>query len=834
MAVSRAYLPYFFRISGQILGVGILCALFLALPPVTAAQEAENINIKEVPRLPVVEVVAPPAGDAATSAEDPVNGKSVLNADMIGGLPAGNGNISDLLRLLSGIQFSDQFDSSETAGEIRPSLLSISGGKVYQNNFRIDGIGNNSLLDPTADNPTATNDVPGHPQAMFLNSRLVDQVAVYDNNVPVRFGGFAGGVVDVRTRDPKDVFGGTAYGRTTRNEWTDFKIADDQRAGFEASSSEAHQPRFRKYDVGMEVDIPLSPRTGLLAAYSTLYSRIPLYLLGTLEDQRRRSENYLLKLVHRLTPAQKFTLEILHSPYREDHFIKDTNNSGYVIRGGGSSLAGKYVLQYGRGHLEWHGAISRSENSREAPAEFFNWANSPSKNWGDLAGLSSSREGGFGDIRKTQQSVELGLDWLSDLLNVGAWGHQLNAGVEWDRTRAKFDRRETSYNYATAKLDSTVTCDPTDPACEDGEQWLSRRNSYRAGSVSATISQLALYLEDRQQLGRLEVRPGLRLSYDDFMENADLAPRLGVAYDLFGAGKSVLVGGWNRYYGQTLLTYKLREAIPPVATETRVLDGTTPGPWTLQPSVIPPLATSYSSLRTPYQDEIVAGFDQIIGGGTARFRYLHRNGYDEFARQTDPYDPANSGAQRYARLNNNGRSHYESCRLEWEGKWASQELVVNVSYQKSSTTNENYDETLTADDLTDLVYYGGGLLHVDELPRKDFNRNWVGNLIYSVRLPRGFRITNVARYRSGYRALGDSGEDINIDGIDYPVYSEIKRPSATVFDWKLSWSSSRWRGQTLKLTLELYNVFSRRLHLGSAGDEFELGRQFWAGAEYGF
>ncbi len=834
-------MAYFFAIrkrgcgaSGRFLRAGFLLGLVLLPSVVMAAEEGGTTTTEEVPRLPVVEVVAPPAGNDTAVSADPVTGKSVLKAETIQTLPAGNGNVSDLLRLLPGVQFSDQVDSSKTAGEIRPSLLSISGGKVYQNNFRIDGIGNNSLLDPTADSPTATNDVPGHPQAVFLNSRLVDEVAVYDSNVPARYGGFTGGVVDVSIRDPKEVFALAAYGRTTRHEWTDFHIADDERAAFEASNSETQQPRFRKYDAGLEVDIPLAPRTDLLAAYNALYSRIPLYLFGALEDQSRRTENYLLKLVHRPTPAQKFTLELLHSPYRGDHFIKDTQRSGYVIRGGGSSLSGKYLLRRGQGHLELHGALSRSENSREAPAEFFNWANSPSKDWGSQVGLSSSREGGFGDIRKTQRTLEFGVDWLSDLLNVGPWGHQFNGGVEWAQTRAKFDRRETSYNYATAKLDSTVTCDPADPACLDGEQWLSRRNSYSAESVSAAISQLALYLEDRQRLGRLEVRPAVRFSYDDFMENTDLAPRLGLGYDLFGTGTSVLVGGWNRYYGQTLLTYKLREAIPPAVTETRVLNGTTPGPWTLKPSTIPPLATSYSSLKTPYQDEIVAGLDQKVAGGTAKFRYLHRNGYDEFARQTDPYDPANPGAQRFARLNNNGRSHYESYGLEWARKWTSQELVINASYQKSTTTNETYDDTLSADDLTGLVYFEGELLHIDELPRKDFNRNWVGNLVYSVDLPRRFQFTNVTRYRSGYRALGDSGSDINIDGIDFPVYGEIKFPSATVFDWKLAWLSPPWQGQTLKLTLEVYNVFNRRLHLGSADNDFELGRQFWAGAEYAF
>jgi outer membrane receptor protein involved in Fe transport len=39
----------------------------------------------------------------------------------------------------------------------------------------------------------------------------------------------------------------------------------------------------------------------------------------------------------------------------------------------------------------------------------------------------------------------------------------------------------------------------------------------------------------------------------------------------------------------------------------------------------------------------------------------------------------------------------------------------------------------------------------------------------------------------------------------------------------------------LVLSLEINNVFDRELPVGDgSSDEFELGRQFWAGAEYHF
>ncbi|AMV71666.1 TonB-dependent receptor [Desulfuromonas carbonis] len=821
---GRLFFPFTLAMLGLALWLGGASTQVLAADPLLPM--AEPSVGEDLPVLPLLEVVATPV--------DAISGSSSIKAVDITVIPAGDSNITDLLPLLPGVQASDQANSSKTAGEILPALLSISGGKVYQNNFRIDGFGNNSLLDPIADNPGAVNDVPGHPQEIFLNSRLIGDMTVYDNNIPARFGGFAGGVVDVTIRDPKPVFSLTTAYRTTRDEWTEFHVADSEADAFENSTSEARQPHFRKHQVGVEIDIPLAPETGLLLAVETLYSRIPLMLLGHQEDQSRRNDNYLLKLVHRPAPQAKLTLDLIHNPYRGNFFIKDTRNSGFQIYGGGSALAGGYELKQGDGSLELHGALRRSVNAREAAPEFFNWANTAITDWGTLAGISSSREGGFGDLRKTQRSVEFSADWLSRSFRVGALRQQLNAGLELSQTSAKFSRQETSYNYATPKVDATVTCTPGDPACIDGDQWLSRRNYYVAGTSTARISQQALYLEDRLHFKRIDLRPGLRLSHDDFMENTDLAPRFGIAFDLFGHNESVLVGGWNRYYGQTLLTYKLRKVTPAAVTETRVLVGTTPGDWTLKPSTIPAQATSYSTLKTPYQDEVVGGLDQAVGGGVAKLRYVRRNGYDEFARETDPFDPANPGAQRYARLNNNGRSRYESGRLEWGRRWTGQKLNLNATWQRTKATHENYDETLVAADFSDLVYYEGDLLHIDELPRENYNRSWLLNLTYAVALGKGFQFTNVTRYRSGYRDLAPSGEVINVDGIDYPRYAAVKRPSATVFDWQWAWMGSPWEGQALKLTLDILNVFNRRFYLGNASDEFELGRQFWAGVEYTF
>ena len=66
-------------------------------------------------------------------------GQSVLDKERISSLPAGGGTVEELLVLMPGVQASDAASTSFQAGEILPPLLSISGGRPYDNYFMIDG-----------------------------------------------------------------------------------------------------------------------------------------------------------------------------------------------------------------------------------------------------------------------------------------------------------------------------------------------------------------------------------------------------------------------------------------------------------------------------------------------------------------------------------------------------------------------------------------------------------------------------------------------------------------------------------------------------------------------
>lgn len=113
----------------------------------------------------------------------------------------GDGNITDLMKTNPAVQFANNDSNSMNQGEIKPSRVSIHGSSSYQNAYRLDGVSFNNDFDPADSGlgETATR-LSSSDQGIYIDSRLIDSMTVYDNNIPVEFGGFTGGTVEVNSR----------------------------------------------------------------------------------------------------------------------------------------------------------------------------------------------------------------------------------------------------------------------------------------------------------------------------------------------------------------------------------------------------------------------------------------------------------------------------------------------------------------------------------------------------------------------------------------------------------------------------------------------------------
>jgi len=813
---------------------GIFSAMLLMLVPVLSWAAATTGAPAAVPVLKPVTIIG--------SLDVRANGVSRLSREMIDRLPQGNGTINELLDVLPDVQFSETFKSSLTAGEILPPDVSISGGKVFQNLFLIDGLDNNSLLDPTASNPNDFADVPGHPQKLFLDSSLAEEVVLYDSNIPVRYGQFSGGVIDVVTRHPAERFSVNLDYRHTRDEWTEFHLNEADRAGFKQSGSASAQPEFSKHQGGVSVDLPVNDRVGLLLDYHQLYSDIPLLHLGERKSQKRRNENFFLKGVFDQDADHSWDLTLLYAPYEADYFVQDAADSGFVINGGGLTTTLNHYRFFEQGSIQFQVAFSDSENSREAPQNWRLWAATDSRPWGRLVGSDYSREGGFGNLDKEQQDVHVNVDVNWDLEPRGDLEQHLNGGLQASWTRGRYQRSQQAVVYKESRLTPDVICGADLFACIDGEQFLTRRNVYRASRTVEEINAVGIYFEDQLRYRRLSVRPGLRADYDDYLENLNLAPRLALEYDLFGDARTVLTGGVNRYYGRSFLTFKLREGKLPPNAEYRSTVHNQVMAWQPYPDTLQSVAR-FSRLDTPYNDEVVLGFDQALLGGQLSGKYVYRRGRDEFARQ---YGPVEADGLRYYTVNNNGYSRHKSYRVSWEKVWRKQYLLLTWTWQESSSSNDNYDTVLDDEELQDRVWYRNQIVYKAELPRRDYNRPHTLEMLWTTQLPAGFSFTNFTRYLGSYHSLENTWQEKAVPGAEQRfdffkgepvaeslyVYDDVKRGDVVLFDWKLAWQGTLLGVPGVGFRFDIFNVFNRKVESGLSPGEYQLGRQVWAGLNF--
>ncbi len=795
-------------------------------------------------------------------AEDKLTGSNSLNRSTLDNLPARNGSLNEAIGILPGVQLGEYSRTSDNAGEILPPNISISGGRFYENNFIVDGMGNNSLLDPAYDNTSDLSRVPGHPQEFFLHPSLVESISVYRSNIPAKFGSFTGGVVDVQTRDPSGRWGGQINLRHTRSEWTELHIADEREGEFDNPVNGKVQPDFRKYDSSFSMDVPLTENSGVLIAASRIYSKIPLVLVDDTENQYRTLDNYFLKYAAQLSPQNRLTLSGNYTPYDAELFLPETIDSDYTINNEAYSFSAKLSSELKSSTLEFNLGYRKSTNNREAAANYFAWQATPSKSWGnitdaDVTNKSNrvSKEGGYGDLEQSQNTWAANVNISMDPVQTLKVSHVVEFGASYEQVDGKYERDENLtyysgicgiYSKASACNPATtaaiVQCRPGDIDCIKNEQFFYQKTVYPADSTDTTIRFYDVYLEDTMTWGGLSFRPGLRFSYDDLQKNKNWAPRLAGSYDFFGDGETVLIGGINRYYGKTLLTHALAEEHAPTQfwkRDNKALGpGNIPKDWTLSPKTVFP-ATRLADLKTPYTDEWTVGIDQKLFGGVASLSYIERKGRDELfskilAKDADGYV--------YTEWTNDGESWHQEATLSWERTWQNHYILITTTWQETETSNSSYDDIINSvdknkDGIIDPVYYNGQVYDREDLPRPDFNREWTAAFTYIGRLPYNFTFTNVTRYRSGYTALVNTGKDtLPIPPTDKPldIYDEIKQPESWVFDWVIEWEKVIRDEQSLIFALEINNVFDEKVTSGESIDVYDLGRQFWLGLSYKF
>ncbi|EJD6047706.1 secretin and TonB N-terminal domain-containing protein [Providencia rettgeri] len=792
-------------------------------------------------------------------ATDVMSAPQYVTSEEISQKNTGDGNITDLMKTNPAVQFANNDSNSMNQGEIKPSRISIHGSSSYQNAYRLDGVSFNNDFDPADSGlgETATR-LSSSDQGIYIDSRLIDSMTVYDNNIPVEFGGFTGGTVEVNSRRWQGENSAHAYYRLTRSGWNN--LFHDSTQGIDTTKNDTANParfqnRYDKNDFGGWFELGVSENSGLVFSASRRSSTIPMTLAndgaamingdGELEmtdgltgkkDQKRISDNYFLKYTIDLSDKSSLDLSANYADYDSRLFTSTIMNSGYDSTHKGLGFTGVFKHQFEVGQLELTASTQQLKDERVNDQNYYVevLAMDSDYNWDNRKYL---RSGGQGDLISEQNSqtakAVMRFTSMEDGLGIT---HKPTIGSELSYTKGTYKRDSDFYRYNYSGV------------IDKNDYWngqLTNVTRFQAGKHSADYTNYALFLDDNLQYGKLTLRPGIRLDRDDFVSRTNIAPRLSGSYDIFGDNSTLLIAGANRYYGRSMLTYALYGAQNAGMQNCNWGCSLDPNlnDWDNQKDY-----EGVDSLKTPYNDELTVALQQEILSTTWRLQYVHREGYDEVRTRTK-YDTRDADKRSIRMYDNGGRSSHDTVTLSvnnsqpWEWADASHVMTASLTWQQSESNtpkDSGYNSFDPANKVNlNKVWYDGKIIDASKLPSTSFNSPFKFNL----------ELTSVwddydLTWYNRLQWWGARDQAVRYDNayaVD-PEYGQVRKYTKQHFSSKYTWDTRLgWKPEfahgfgfsvEVKNILNNKNVADRFVFEDRVLKSYDPGRQFWLQVNY--
>ena len=355
--------------------------------------------------------------------------------------------------------------------------------------------------------------------------------------------------------------------------------------------------------------------------------------------------------------------------------------------------------------------------------------------------------------------------------------------------------------------------------------------------VNLQTSMYAAFLQDQwRPTARLTVNAGARWDYERgpgiSHDSNNVAPRLGLSYDVSGTAKTVVRASFGHYYDQVFLLVAREVEQAATLVQTRIEqpgypDPTGPNPNRTAPRPLVPSVTRYGSdMQTPYTVQASLGIEQELGPSTvlsvdgvwARGYHLlaaHDLNYpnldDPQRRRPDP------NFQVMTAYETRGNSWYKAVQASVRRQHAAG-FAYFVAYTLSDSERDTEDFRFVPQDQRDYA--------ADRGPgANDSRHRFAGNV--TAELPLALRASGVLTARSALPYNITTGVDNNRDGVsttDRPAGVGRNAGRGAAFlqtDIRLS-RSFRLQRVRLEVLGEIFNVTNRRNWIGHIGNQSSL------------
>lgn len=817
----------------------ILCAACVSAQAEDAAATKEDTaKTTNTPPLKVVHKLSP----ITVIEQREQNGERLLASPELQMLPSSTGTVTDSLRGLSSVQFDPSSRSGATGGEITPPAISIRGSRYWENSFTINGFSNNSSFGDGAWDPSgsvanaASYQLPltGDAQSIILPTDILESVSVLSENISAQHGGFTGGVVDAKIRDAQmDRWHIKTNIKHTSDKLTKLHWTPTQDKNDKPISTDRLQKEFKRYSGGLTIDGPLADgRLGLLMSYQKDWSSMPVWTKYTGDpekferhNQKRNIDNFIVKLNTLESNPFYISGAVIYSPYTASMYVNNRKNGDFSFVGGGwqflvnsrlNTNIGKWTNDFGLGLTE----VSYKPGTNTE----YQWAKSESANW------SSSKtqiEGLTSNSKQNEQnwSYKSGFEFVP--LNIKDVTHLVKTGIDFNYVNAnrKFG---SGKSYSTGTINSSVIGSKEEGVLA-GEQYARELQIFKEGELSSHYLTLSGYFEDSILWDRFTFRPGLRITYDDISKETNYAPRLFGNIDLLNDKRFNLNAGYNRYYGNQLLSYALLAKQGSTLFRRGIGSDNKPTDWRVGKSTDLKRAYDLTELTTPYSDEYTLGLSaDILNHTIFRVQAVSRDYKDQLRMM---------GGTNDRKLTNTGFTKYKGLTFGFDkyfdlGKWGKHHSSVDVT---RSSKRGNVFDSLYFDDVEmldwnpNIIMVDGKKISVDDMDASKFNADWVLTYTHeSSFLNDRLHSTILARYESpADRLIRLNDYVFDEDRKLIRTYRSDKQKSLFNIDLNLAYDIYKTQQSAITMELQVLNLFDRRNMLMSDG--YSMGRQFFLG-----
>lgn len=870
-----------------------------------------------------VSVTEPPPGVVLGTSAPSDTGTSTFDANAVQMRTNGGGDANTFLRNLPNVQYQNNASTnaganSATAIDTKPALMSISGGRTYENNFILNGVSISNITGPqdyAASNMLGDNDSPDphniygmSPQSIYVPAEFIGTATVISSNASAEYGQFQGGVVRYDlVAPPTDRYQASVSASHESSDYASYILATPDGK----NSQNVAAPTYDKTKLAVSVGAPITKDFAFIAQASRLEANSSkpraFPMIGGQADVN--SDNTFMRFAATArTDVGKFTFDTSNTKYFQHwEYYKgynmnlDTNTTGSSNKlEYETKLAGVRLDSVGLGNVRLVTRASYNTNetqnnsdddtsllwykqslkkNKDPVTQQYYWtqnyiSSGVAQGWCDTANLATypvtgfttvtCNEGGYGN--QLQGQTDYGVDaTLSGAVLLGSF--KVGADFkEYEGHRARLEDFTSGqspfvitdsgqvYNAAFGSVAQSVQtgkfiCKSGDRLCSENEFFWQAIVSPKY-DITATLDSFHTFAEIDQTWKWFNVRAGVRLDYDDYFENINIAPRVaGTFMPIKGLS---FTGGVNRYYLGESLYYAIRDRMPNSLTYQRGsgTTKTTPGYNTTTGEVddlvltksLSPYMYSTSGLRTPYSNEYtgaVALRDPLFGGNV-RLGYLERYNEDQFA-------TTSCGTGCYT-ASNDGSSFYRSATAEYTKQWSglrnsilldAAAITGNVTWSEQKTGHTTY---LLSSDLngdgtaeTKRVSYNGVSYASDEFVAITGNLDIpvrIGATLSSIWFNDRLELNATAGVNLGYQGVYDTGiSDYTTSGCQggygCSVYLD-KKFGATL---KLGLNGRINIDERAAIDFQIDNLTnSTGNSVASSLNPWVLGRTFWIGS----